>query len=42
MRQNHEIRENAMLDRSYIVGIEAGLRNPSIQSVARIARALFD
>ncbi len=28
------------LDRSYIAGIEAGLRNPSIKAVAKIARAL--
>lgn len=32
--------ERADLDRSYIAGIEAGLRNPSIKAVARIARAL--
>ena len=30
----------AELDRSYIAGIEAGLRNPSIKAVAKIARAL--
>jgi hypothetical protein len=30
----------AELDRSYIVGIEAGLRNPSIKAVAKIARGL--
>ena len=32
--------ERAELDRSYIAGIEAGLRNPSIKAVARIARGL--
>ncbi len=32
--------EHADLDRSYIAGIEAGLRNPSVQSLWRIARAL--
>jgi transcriptional regulator with XRE-family HTH domain len=30
----------ARLDRSYIAGIEAGLRNPSTKALARIARAL--
>jgi hypothetical protein len=40
MRQTDEFTENAMLDRSNIVGIEARLRNPSIQSVTRIAKAL--
>ena len=29
----------AGLDRSYIAGIEAGLRNPSTKALARIARA---
>lgn len=28
------------LDRSYIAGIEAGLRNPSVKALAKIARAL--
>jgi transcriptional regulator with XRE-family HTH domain len=32
--------ERAELDRSYIAGIEAGLRNPSIKAVAKIARGL--
>ena len=32
--------ERAELDRSYIAGIEAGLRNPSIKAIAKIARAL--
>ena len=32
--------ERADLDRSYIAGIEAGLRNPSLKSIASIARAL--
>ena len=30
----------AGLDRSYIAGIEAGLRNPSTKALAKIARAL--
>jgi transcriptional regulator with XRE-family HTH domain len=30
--------ERANLDRSYIAGIEAGLRNPSMKAVAKIAR----
>jgi len=32
--------EAADLDRSYVAGIEAGLRNPSIRAVAKIARGL--
>jgi transcriptional regulator with XRE-family HTH domain len=32
--------EHAELDRSYIAGIEAGLRNPSLVSVWKIAKAL--
>ncbi len=32
--------ERADLDRSYIAGIEAGLRNPSIKATAKIARGL--
>ena len=32
--------EQADLDRSYIAGIEAGLRNPSLQSIWRVAKAL--
>ena len=32
--------ERANLDRSYIAGIEAGLRNPSVKAVAKIARGL--
>ena len=32
--------ERAELDRSYIAGIEAGLRNPSIKAISKIARAL--
>jgi transcriptional regulator with XRE-family HTH domain len=35
-----DLAERAELDRSYIAGIEAGLRNPSIKAVARIARGL--
>jgi len=30
----------AGLDRSYVAGIEAGLRNPSTKALARTARAL--
>ncbi len=32
--------ERVALDRSYVAGIEAGLRNPSIKAVAKIARGL--
>jgi transcriptional regulator with XRE-family HTH domain len=32
--------ERSGLDRSYIAGIEAGLRNPSIKAVGKIARGL--
>ena len=32
--------DRAALDRSYIAGIEAGLRNPSVRALARIAKAL--
>lgn len=32
--------ERAGLDRSYIAGVEAGLRNPSIQAVWKIAKGL--
>jgi transcriptional regulator with XRE-family HTH domain len=32
--------ERSTLDRSYIAGIEAGLRNPSIKAVAKVARGL--
>ena len=28
------------LDRSYVAGIEAGLRNPSIKALAKIARGV--
>jgi XRE family transcriptional regulator, regulator of sulfur utilization len=30
--------EHADVDRSYIAGIEAGLRNPSIKAVAKVAK----
>lgn len=30
----------AGLDRSYLAGIEAGLRNPSTKALAKLARAL--
>jgi transcriptional regulator with XRE-family HTH domain len=32
--------EKADLDQTYISGIERGLRNPSVLSIAKIARAL--
>jgi transcriptional regulator with XRE-family HTH domain len=32
--------ERAAIDRSYIAGIEAGLRNPSVKAVGKIARGL--
>jgi transcriptional regulator with XRE-family HTH domain len=32
--------ERAGLDRSYIAGIEAGLRNPSLESIWKVAKAL--
>jgi len=32
--------DRAGLDRSYIAGIEAGLRNPSIRALGRIAKGL--
>lgn len=35
-----DLAERAELDRSYIAGIEAGLRNPSIKAIAKIARGL--
>lgn len=35
-----ELAEHAELDRSYIAGIEAGLRNPSMKAMAKIARGL--
>jgi transcriptional regulator with XRE-family HTH domain len=30
--------ERANIDRSYVAGIEAGLRNPSLKAFAKIAR----
>ena len=30
--------ERSAVDRSYIAGIEAGLRNPSVKAMAKIAR----
>ncbi len=33
--------ERANLDRSYIAGIEAGIRNPSIKALVKLARG-FD
>jgi transcriptional regulator with XRE-family HTH domain len=35
-----QLAEKADLDQTYISGIERGLRNPSIVSVVRIAKAL--
>jgi len=32
--------ERAGMDRSYIAGIEAGLRNPSVKAVGKIAKGL--
>jgi transcriptional regulator with XRE-family HTH domain len=32
--------ERAELDRSYVAGIEAGLRNPSVKAAAKLARGL--
>ena len=32
--------ERAAMDRSYIAGIEAGLRNPSVKAVGKIAKGL--
>ena len=32
--------ERTDLDRSYIAGIEAGLRNPSLKAIAKVARGL--
>jgi transcriptional regulator with XRE-family HTH domain len=35
-----ELAEQADLDRTYVSGIERGVRNPGIKTVLRIARAL--
>lgn len=35
-----QLAERAELDRTYISGIERGVRNPSLLSVVRIAKAL--
>jgi transcriptional regulator with XRE-family HTH domain len=35
-----QLSEAAYLDRSYVAGIEAGLRNPSVRSLLKIANAL--
>lgn len=32
--------DHAGIDRSYIAGIEAGLRNPSVKALAKIAKGL--
>ena len=32
--------ERVGLDRSYVAGIEAGLRNPSVKALAKIARGI--
>jgi transcriptional regulator with XRE-family HTH domain len=35
----HEtLAERANIDRSYVAGIEAGLRNPSVKTLSKIAR----
>ena len=35
-----DLAERSELDRSYIAGIEAGLRNPSAKALAKIAKGL--
>ncbi len=35
-----ELGERAGIDQTYISGIERGIRNPGIKSVARVAKAL--
>lgn len=35
-----DLAERSELDRSYIAGIEAGLRNPSVKAMSKIARGL--
>lgn len=35
-----ELADEAMIDRTYISGIERGKRNPSIDLLARLAKAL--
>jgi len=35
-----EFAEKAYLDRSYVAGIERGLRNPSVRSLIKVAGAL--
>jgi len=35
-----ELAEKADLDRTYVSGIERGVRNPGVKTVLRIARAL--
>jgi len=45
-RREHEtwtqrvLADRAGLDRSYIAGIEAGLRNPSVKALHKVARGL--
>lgn len=45
LRESHDwtqeiLASRAGLDRSYVAGIEAGLRNPSTKALAKLARAL--
>ena len=35
-----KLAENAEIDRTYLSGIERGVRNPGIKTVLRLARAL--
>jgi transcriptional regulator with XRE-family HTH domain len=35
-----ELAEHSGLDRSYVAGIEAGLRNPSVKVLSRLGRGL--
>ncbi len=35
-----KLAHQAGLDRTYVSGIERGVRNPSLQNIAKIARAL--
>lgn len=45
LRESNEWTQEALaaragLDRSYVAGIEAGLRNPSTKALSKLARAL--
>jgi len=35
----HELSERATINRTYLAGIERGLRNPSIRSILKLANA---